>query len=115
MNFNEYQELASRTEKPLPNEIDRLVHAFMGMATEVGEFGTPVKATAIYNKPLDVQNLEEELGDILWYIALAANAMGSSLNSIARHNIDKLRSRYPDKYSDSAAIARIDKATGDIV
>lgn len=118
MKFSHYQELAGRTEKPLPTAVDRLVHAFMGLATEVGELGTPIKAAAIYNKPLlevpeQVANLREELGDLLWYVALAANALGMNLDEIAEENIAKLRARYPDRYSDEAAQARADKATRD--
>lgn len=113
MNFNEYQELAGRTEKPLPTEIERLVHAALGLSTEVGEFTTPIKAAAIYGKPMDLTNIQEELGDILWYVALAANAIGWSLNSIARQNIEKLKVRFPDAYSDAAAQARADKPAGE--
>lgn len=113
MNFNEYQELAGRTEKPLPTEIERLVHACLGLNTEVGEFTTPIKAASIYNKPLDVTNLEEELGDILWYVALAANALNVSLSSVARHNIEKLKKRFPGAYTDKDANARADKPAGE--
>lgn len=109
MKFSEYQALAARTEKPLPTQIDRLVHGFMGLATEVGEMGGPIKAGAIYGKPLDAENLREELGDLLWYVALVANALEADLDLVAEANIAKLRTRYPEKYTDAAALARADK------
>lgn len=35
----------------------------------------------------------EELGDLLWYIAVLANDLGVSLGYIANQNLDKLASR----------------------
>jgi len=42
----------------------RLTHAVLGLADEVGELSGPVKAHLYYNRPLDIVNLMEELGDI---------------------------------------------------
>lgn len=112
MEFNEYQALAARTEKVLPEVVDRLVHASLGMVTEAGEFVTEVKRCAIYEKPLTVPVIEhmiEELGDQLWYLALACNALGISMSSVARSNIRKLQERFPEKYSNEHAEARLDK------
>lgn len=108
MNILEYQSLASRTEKPLPRE-GRLQHGMLGLITEAGELGDSIKKHVIYGQSLDISNLDEELGDILWYLALIANASGINLQHAMEHNIAKLMKRYPDKYSDQAAAARSDK------
>lgn len=111
MNFTEYQSAALRTA-PDETRTDRLVHASLGLSTEVGEFVTPVKRMArylaSYNHTVKT-NLAEELSDILWYVALAASALEVDLETIARENIDKLRKRFPDKFSPAAAEARADK------
>ena len=39
-------------------------------------------------------DLEKELGDVLWQVAMAASAIGSSLEAIAQVNIAKLNDRY---------------------
>lgn len=109
MNLNEYQNLANRTAKPLPTQIDNLNHALYGMTSETGEFADAMKKHVIYGKPLDTENLKEELGDLMWYIALAATALNTDLSIICEENIDKLRKRYPEKYTDAHAIARADK------
>lgn len=112
MNFNEYQQAAARTAKDFKHLETDLVHAALGMATEVGEFTTNVKRAAIYDKPIDEkmrEELFEELGDIMWYVALAATKLGVALELICEANIDKLRRRFPDKYSNEAAEARADK------
>lgn len=40
----------------------------------------------------------KELGDCLWYIALAAEVLGISMDTIAQTNVDKLLKRYPDGF-----------------
>jgi NTP pyrophosphatase (non-canonical NTP hydrolase) len=78
MNFDTYKPLALRTEKPLASALLRLEHAQLGFITEIGEFTTDVKRTAIYEKPIDEKmfaHMREELGDILWYAAIAADAI----------------------------------------
>lgn len=110
MNFKDYQRLAMRTAKDMGTERDNIGHFATGIASEAGELLTPIKAHLYYGKALDLANLEEELGDILWFVAGLATTVGLTLDEIAERNIAKLQKRYPDKYSDEAAIARADKA-----
>ncbi len=97
---------------PLAVEHDRnvgLIHAALGVAGEAGELVDTVKKSMFYGKPLDKENLKEEAGDTLWYLALLCQTLGCTLEEIAQANIDKLRVRYPEKYTDAAAVARADK------
>lgn len=110
--FNEYQTNAMRTAKMFDSAPMNLVHAALGICTEGGEFTSEVKRIAIYGKASNVEMIEhmiEELGDLMWYIALAADSIGVSMEEMARLNIEKLQLRYPEKYSDIAAEARADK------
>lgn len=87
--FRQYQGLALRTEKPLPTRTDRLEHAGLGLFTEAGEIGTPIKRVAIYRKSLDElnkdgkttlrQNIAEEIADAFWYLAIATDAIQGDL------------------------------------
>lgn len=110
----DYEDKAMRTAKTFSgktfsaSEMD-LLHAALGLASDSGEFVTAIKAYAIYGKTLDVDNCIEELGDCLWFIALACKAFGIDMVSVMEANIAKLAKRYPEKYSDEAAIARADK------
>lgn len=97
-----------RTAKRVGTEFD-LTHAAFGIAGEAGEFVDSVKKHQIYQQDLDRENLSEEIGDMLWYLALAASVLGEDLNNIAQANIDKLQKRYPEKYSDLLAEKRLDK------
>jgi NTP pyrophosphatase (non-canonical NTP hydrolase) len=109
---DEYQNLAHRTEAPVTEEmrsricqdqIIRLLHAGIGIATELGEFFDVLKKHIYYGQEVDRTNLSEETGDSLWYQALACNALGESLSTTMQTNIDKLRKRFPERYTDHDA------------
>lgn len=106
IDFDTYQVQALRTASPR----DPLAHTALGLTGEAGEFADAVKKHLIYGKPLDTVNLKEELGDLLWYVALGAETLGVSMGELAQQNIDKLKKRYPEKYTDEHASLRLDKA-----
>jgi NTP pyrophosphatase (non-canonical NTP hydrolase) len=108
MKLSEYQKLARRTEKPLPLEA-ALQHGILGILTEAGELADPIKKAVIYGSAMNNENIREEIGDLLWYIAVVANNLGIDLDSVAYENIAKLQARYPEKYTDQDAIERKDK------
>jgi NTP pyrophosphatase (non-canonical NTP hydrolase) len=109
MTADDYQQLAARTAKQLPTLIDDLQHALLGLTSETGELADAIKKHTIYGKELDKANIKEELGDLAWYLALAATALNVSLDEVFADNIMKLAKRYPEKYTDQAALARADK------
>ena len=121
MDNNQYLELSDRTCKHIngpetitPERYD-LLHAILGIAGESGEIVDAVKKHVIYNKPLDIANMREEIGDIMWYIALACRTLDFDLGEILEENIAKLQKRYPDKYSDVYAVARMDKVEANYI
>lgn len=121
LTLTEYERLAMRTAKNFGSMRENLMHAAMGLTSDAGEACGAIKAATVYGKPLYSvfdektgqtleENIIEELGDTLWFIALAAATLGTSLDAVAKSNIEKLQKRYPDRYSDEAAIARADKS-----
>lgn len=108
-------------------------HMLIGIAGEAGELLDAVKKYAIYLKPLDRENVVEELGDINFYIRgysqdrhgffLLQNVFNEiqadmvaicelldiTEQEILSHNVKKLGKRYNGKYSDVAAQLRADK------
>jgi len=93
------------SEEDAKKKID-LLHAAMGLVTESGEFMDMLKKHLFYGKPLDEVNLLEEIGDASWYLAIALNALGSSFEEVMARNIEKLQARYPDKFTEQAALVR---------
>lgn len=84
----------------------RLLHAAMGLCTESGEFMDALKRHVYYNAEFDCINAKEEIGDILWYLALALDELGLSFEEVMEANIAKLKKRYYDKFSEEAATER---------
>ena len=78
--------------------ISRLDTAASGLCSESGEFMEIVKKLKFQGKPYDKatkEHLEKELGDIMWYIAQAALALGLRLDEVIYTNTLKLAARYP--------------------
>jgi NTP pyrophosphatase (non-canonical NTP hydrolase) len=81
----------------------RLSHAGVGLVTESAEFLDALKKAIYYGKELDKVNLTEEIGDILWYCAIALDEVGASFEEVMEKNIAKLEARYPEKFTEEKA------------
>lgn len=97
-----YPEIRSRLGN---KEID-LLHAAIGLQTESAEFSDMLKKALFYGKPIDQVNLKEEIGDLLWYAALALRALNTDFETVMERNIEKLKARYPQKFTEENAIVR---------
>ena len=73
---------------------------------DTGEILGLVRKHAFQAQPLSRERLQGELGDALWCLTIAARAAGLSLETVADANVQKLRARYPDGYSDRASAER---------
>lgn len=110
MTINEYQREALRTE-PHCAEDARIVNGLMGLNGEAGEAIDLLKKHIFHGHILDRVHLAKELGDVAWYLAVSADALGYDLETIFEMNIDKLRARYPDGFNSERSQHR---AVGDI-
>jgi NTP pyrophosphatase (non-canonical NTP hydrolase) len=101
MDLDEYQNRANLTDqRPLTGEGDQddaLVFPLMGLASELGSLVTQYKkrirdrdAHALFST-----RVEEELGDIMWYVANVASKLDLSLDSIAALNLKRTSERWP--------------------
>jgi NTP pyrophosphatase (non-canonical NTP hydrolase) len=86
--------------------VAKLIHAVLGLVSEVGEIADALKKHLIYGKPLDMVNLVEEFGDVEWYQALGLHAIGSDHESAWARNIAKLEKRYGGEFSPEKALNR---------
>jgi uncharacterized protein YabN with tetrapyrrole methylase and pyrophosphatase domain len=67
-----------------------------------------VRKHAYMGYDLDRERVVRELGDALWCLASIASCVDFTLHEVAAANIDKLRRRYPEGYSDEASRLRTD-------
>ena len=106
MEINNYQKEAARTCANIDGAIMDDLHMILGMQTEAAEIADVYKECIAYKKPLDFVNIKEEVGDLMWYIANMCNMNGWDLRDIMQTNIDKLKARYPEKFTEEHAINR---------
>lgn len=102
MTINEYQAHALRTESRItadPVPYIRVLEGLMGLNGEAGEAIDIMKKVLFQNHEFDREHLAKELGDIAWYLAIAADAIGYDLETILKMNVDKLKARYPDGFN----------------
>ncbi len=97
MNFEEYQTEASQTAH-YPRRMANLEYPTLGLAGEAGEVANIVKKI---QRDLGGQitdevraKLQDELGDVLWYISACADELGLTLEQIAAFNVNKLAQRH---------------------
>ena len=72
-----------------------LLAGALGMCGEAGECAEIVKKALFQGHEVNKDKMIEELGDVMWYIALTATGLGVTLEEIATYNIEKLSRRYP--------------------
>lgn len=99
--FEKYEDDAARTATPYPPTREHLMRAALGLCGEAGEFADLVKKANFHGAghEIDKEKAAKELGDVLWYLADAAAALGVSLGQVAMMNRDKLRKRYPNEFT----------------
>ena len=103
MTPNEYQRNAMRTASGISTSCPEnlLLQGVMGMSGESGEALDIVKKVMFQGHELNEttkEHLIRELGDVLWYVATTAEALGVPLETVMQTNIDKLRNRYPKAF-----------------
>lgn len=108
MDANVYQQAALRTlnSNTFDTPYALLTDGVMGLCGESGECIDLVKKFLFQGHELDRDKLAEELGDVAWYLAATAHAIGYSLEDVFQKNIDKLRRRYPDGFTEEKSIHR---------
>ena len=106
MTINEYQKLAMTTLNPALSKKDVLINGVMGLCGESGEAIDIVKKHLHQGHELDREKLIKELGDIAWYLAETAYALGVPLEDVLQGNIDKLKKRYPEGFDSQNSINR---------
>lgn len=82
MKFKEYLPLALVTNRADATSLENRLHCGMGCVTEVGELVDAYKRHIFYKKDLDLVNLTEEVGDVLWYVAVGVQGLGISPDRI---------------------------------
>ena len=103
MNLNDYQNLATRTAQPHPDE---LLNYGLGLTGESGEVADLIKKFWFHKHDIDRDDIIKELGDVLWYVSQLSRYVGVTLEEVATANIAKLQKRYPNGFNENDSINR---------
>lgn len=97
MDLNEYQQKAQKTSGAYGEGVSnaRAVMAGLALAGEVGELLNLLKKEVAHGHDIPWSKYEEEIGDVIWYLAELASSKGISLDEAGIKNIAKLSNRYP--------------------
>lgn len=108
MTINEYQKAAMRTASGVGNATPEnlLLNGVMGLNGEAGECIDIVKKYFFQGHNLDKDKLVKELGDVCWYLAISAEALGVTLEEVMQRNVDKLLERYPEGFDPEKSVHR---------
>lgn len=102
MQFTEYQSVAEKTDQaPLTSndDIKSLMIPLLGLAGEAGSLLTEYKKYLRDGDAYKIfrERINEELGDILWYVSNIATKAGLELDEVARSNLSKTNDRWHDQ------------------
>lgn len=96
MKFSEYQTFIKET-LIYPHQGENLAYPALGLTGEAGEVADKIKKIIRDNNGVldEVRrnDIVQELGDVLWYLAALSSELGVTLEDVAEQNIKKLRDR----------------------
>lgn len=111
MTGKEYQQLAMRTndglnrlrlEDAIANQgdisVSQLLNGALGLTGEAGEVSDLIKKGIFHENGIHLEHLKKECGDVMWYLAMIADACNFTLDEVMQMNVDKLRARYPQGF-----------------
>lgn len=84
----------------------QLLEGLIGLQTESSESFDILKKTLFQGHMLNKEHIADELGDVAWYLAIAADAIGYELEDILLMNVAKREERYPDGFSTKQSLNR---------
>lgn len=102
MDLKEYQKLCKKTAKKFTTREKEILTWGLGMAGEAGDVAGCIKKTFSHDND-QREGIRENLGDALWYIAMICNFFDWNLQELLEENIQKLKKRYPEGFTEGRA------------
>lgn len=81
----------------------------LGITGEAGEVADLIKKEYFHQHPRNPEKIKDELGDVLYYLAMCASLYEWTLDEVAQHNMNKLAARYPNGFESERSINRSER------
>lgn len=89
-----------------PNKKERLNESIDIMTKCIGTAIDFLKKAVMYGKPLNINEIEGQLQELSLEIEMSLNLYGMTSSQARERNIEKLRARYGEKFTEAAALER---------
>lgn len=86
--------------EPKAIDVGGIINASFGLSGETGELNDMIKKTIFHGHSLDLEKVKKEIGDVMWYVAMMCESFGFEMDEVMQMNIDKLKARYPEGFSE---------------
>lgn len=106
MEIKEFQKVSTRTMNENLKYREQIANMVFGLNGETGEVTDVLKKNLYHGHILDIKHLEEEIGDVMFYIVNLATLFGLDMETILQKNVDKLSKRYKEKFTVEESINR---------
>jgi NTP pyrophosphatase (non-canonical NTP hydrolase) len=107
MNLNEHlNDIVLPRTNHMTDKHRATMNAALGLAGETGEIVDLIKKFEFHGHPFELSKLQNEIGDVLFYLQWLANTHGFNLETCLEANGTKLKARYPISFSSEQSINR---------
>jgi len=103
MDLNEYQQVCKTTARKGKSVNEDLCNFGLGLTGEAGDIASCIKKLIFHKNESIKQGIKENIGDMMWYTAMICNSMNWNFEKILEENIKKLKTRYPQGFTEKDA------------
>ena len=101
-----YPLLVEKTRRSDLSVDEQMINASLGLAGEVGEVVDIVKKHMYQGHELEIEELLDELGDVMYYLYWLCMLFQIDFSEVCFNNMNKLTKRYPDGFEEERSINR---------
>lgn len=96
MQLNEYVKASARTDIPQQTFREQLHQGSVELVLEAAEVLDLIKRLSWRGESLNLDEMRDELGDVLWCVGKLCRALNLNAEEILERNYKKLLERHPD-------------------
>ena len=106
LRWYEFENLSKRTINENLTPEQQISNAIFGLHGELGEVTDLIKKQLYQGHKISYDKLNEEVGDMLFYLAWLVRLYDMDFEKILQDNVDKLKKRYPEGFDSEKSINR---------